>query len=150
MLIVIVGFNTDVRHRGRRYHVQTEDSGEKRPHVFTHLFADGGRIVKTTKTSYSKHVNAPNLEERVRSLMKSQHKAMVIALRDGEFDDVIEFDSFGNSAALMLRTDHAWHAVRPINCPEGKMRRVFIVVCNPDNLFWKVRDRVIGKTIQRF
>ena len=50
----------------------------------------------------------------------------------------------------MLRTDHSWHAVRPIECPEGKLRRVFIVVINPDNLFWKVRDRVIGKTIQRF
>lgn len=67
-----------------------------------------------------------------------------------EFDDVIEFDSLGNSAALMLRTDHAWHAVRPINCPDDKMRRIFIVVVNPDSLFWKVRDRVIGKTIQRF
>jgi len=67
-----------------------------------------------------------------------------------DFDDIIEFDSMDNSSALMLRTDHSWHAVRPIECPEGKLRRVFIVVINPDNLFWKVRDRVIGKTIQRF
>ena len=52
--------------------------------------------------------------------------------------------------ALMLRTDHSWHAVRPIECPEDRLRRVFIVVVNPNNLFWKVRDRVIGKTIQRF
>ena len=49
----------------------------------------------------------------------------------------------------MLRTDHAWHAVRAINCPEGALRRVFIVVVNPVSLFWKVRDRVIGKKIQR-
>ncbi len=67
-----------------------------------------------------------------------------------EFDDVIEFDSIGNYSALMLRTDHAWHAVRPINCPEDKLRKVFIVVCIPNNLFWKVRDKVIGKTIHRF
>lgn len=67
-----------------------------------------------------------------------------------EFDDIIEFNSIGNSAALMLRTDHSWHAVRAIDCPEGVLRRVFIVVVNPDNLFWKVRDRIIGKTIQRF
>ena len=50
----------------------------------------------------------------------------------------------------MLRTDHAWHAVRPIDCPEDRLRRVFIVVVNPNKLFWKVRDRIIGKTIQRF
>lgn len=67
-----------------------------------------------------------------------------------EFDNIIEFDSIGNSAALMLRTDHSWHAVRPIDCPDDKLRRVFIVVVNPDNLFWKVRDRIVGKTIQRF
>lgn len=66
-----------------------------------------------------------------------------------EFDDIIEFDTMGNASALMLRTDHSWHAVRPINCPEDKLRKVFIVVINPDNLWWKVRDRLIGKTIQR-
>ncbi len=67
-----------------------------------------------------------------------------------EFDQVIECDSIGNYSSLMLRTDHAWHAVNPIDCPEDRLRRVFIVVVNPDSLFWKVRDRVIGKTIQRF
>jgi hypothetical protein len=67
-----------------------------------------------------------------------------------EFDAVYECQSIGNYSSLMLRTDHAWHAVRPVSCPEDHLRRLFIVVVNPDNLFWKVRDRVIGKTIQRF
>jgi hypothetical protein len=40
--------------------------------------------------------------------------------------------------------------VRAIDCPEGHMRKVFIVVINPDTLFWKVRDKLIGKSIQRF
>jgi hypothetical protein len=30
------------------------------------------------------------------------------------------------------------------------MRKIFIVVVNPDRLFWKVRDKLIGKKIQRF
>ena len=67
-----------------------------------------------------------------------------------DFDAIHECESIGNYSALMLRTDHAWHAVRPIDCPEDRLRRIFIVVVNPDNLFWKVRDRLIGKTIQRF
>jgi hypothetical protein len=67
-----------------------------------------------------------------------------------EFDAAHECQSIGNYSSLMLRTDHAWHAVRAIDCPEGSLRRVFIVVVNPDNLFWKMRDRIIGKTIQRF
>lgn len=66
------------------------------------------------------------------------------------FDDIIECASVGNYSSLILRTDHSWHAVRPIDCPEDHMRRVFIVVVNPNNLFWKVRDRIVGKSIQRF
>lgn len=66
------------------------------------------------------------------------------------FDKVIECKSIGNYSALIKRTDHAWHAVNPIECPADRLRRVFIVVVNPDNLFWKIRDRIIGKRIQRF
>ncbi len=67
-----------------------------------------------------------------------------------DFVDTIECRSIGNFSTLMLRTDRSWHAVRAIQCPEDKLRRVFIVVVNPDNLFWKVRDRLVGKSIQRF
>ena len=40
-----LGFNNNVRHKGRVFHIQTEDSGIKHPHIITHLFADGGRIL---------------------------------------------------------------------------------------------------------
>jgi hypothetical protein len=50
----------------------------------------------------------------------------------------------------MKRTDHAWHAVRALKCPTDRLRRIFIVVVNPDSLLWKLRDRFIGKRIQRF
>ncbi|WP_437587582.1 hypothetical protein [Sorangium sp. So ce1000] len=82
----LLGFNNNVRHKGRLFHIQTEDSGIRHPHIITHLFADGGRILKTTKTSYAEHVGQASLAETVRGLMKEQHKAMFIALRDGHFD----------------------------------------------------------------
>jgi hypothetical protein len=82
----LLGFNNNVKHRGRVFHIQTEDSGVRHPHVITHLFADGGRILKTTKTSYAEHLGASNLAETVRALMQEQHKAMFIALRDGQYD----------------------------------------------------------------
>jgi hypothetical protein len=85
----LLGFNNNVRHKGKVFHIQTEDSGIKHPHVITHLFADGGRILKSTKTSYAEHVGSENLAETVRALMKEQHKAMFIALRDGVFDSFI-------------------------------------------------------------
>jgi len=67
-----------------------------------------------------------------------------------QFDRVIECDAFGNASALLKRDDHGWHAVRPVDCPEGKLRRVFIVVVNPNSLYWRVRDKIVGKKIQRF
>lgn len=86
----LLGFNNNVKHRGRVFHIQTEDSGIKYPHVITHLFADGGRILKSIKTSYAEYVGSEDLQETVRNLMKEQHKSMFIALRDGQFDDLIE------------------------------------------------------------
>lgn len=86
----LVGYNNNVRHRGRVFHVQTEDSGLKHPHVITHLFADGGRILKSVKRAYAEHVEAPDVRDIVRQLMKDQHKAMLIALRDGQFDALFE------------------------------------------------------------
>ena len=83
----LVGYNTNVRHKGKLYHIQTEDSGVKRPHVITQLFADGGRILASEKTSYEEHVTAENLAAIVKDLMQEQHKRMFIALRDGVYDE---------------------------------------------------------------
>lgn len=86
----MLGFNNNVRHHGRIFHIQTEDSGVKRPHIFTHLFGDGGRILKSVRTDYSEHVGAADMAATVKRMMKEQHKAMFVALRAGELDDVIE------------------------------------------------------------
>lgn len=86
----LLGFNNNVRHRGRIFHIQTEDSGVKNPRIVTHLFADGGRIIKTTRTDYAEHVTRPDMQPFVRSLMKEQHKSMFMALRMGELDKLLE------------------------------------------------------------
>lgn len=86
----LVGYNNNVRHQGRIFHIQTEDSGIKHPHVITHVFADGGRIIASRRTSYAEHLNAADLPELVKGIMKEQHKAVFLALRSGSFDDSLE------------------------------------------------------------
>ena len=86
----LLGFNNNVRHRGRIFHIQTEDSGVKFPRIVTHLFADGGRIVKTTRTDYSAELEKPDMATVVRGMMKEQHKAMFAALRTGDMDPLLE------------------------------------------------------------
>jgi hypothetical protein len=85
-----VGFNNNLNYRGRPYHVQTEDSGLAKPHVVTHLFSDGGRIIKSHKRSYVAEVERPDVAAYVRSLMKAQHMEMVALLREGKLDAIIE------------------------------------------------------------
>jgi len=82
------GFNTNIRHRGVLFHVQTEDSGAANPHVVSHLF-HGGNIMASERRDYSGDLGGANLEELVRQVMESQHKAMLRRLRAGELDEAI-------------------------------------------------------------
>ena len=88
--VPVLGFNNNVRHRGRLFHIQTEDSGVKFSRIVTHLFADGGRIIKTARIDYLEHAEKDDLAAIVRGLMKDQHRAMFTALRAGELDAVLE------------------------------------------------------------
>jgi hypothetical protein len=48
----------------------------------------------------------------------------------GAFDAVIPAQALGNRSLLFATTGHSWHGFREIRCPEGRMRKVFIVVIN--------------------
>lgn len=90
-----MGFNNNIKFRDTVFHVQTEDSGLDSPHIITHLFADGGRIIKSHKRSYEDSVKRPDVAEFVRDMMKSQHLEMVMKLREGSFDRVILGEEIG-------------------------------------------------------
>lgn len=105
----LVGYNTNVRHKGKLYHIQTEDSGVKRPHVITQLFADGGRIIASEKCSYEEHLDAENLQAIVKQLMQDQHKRVFIALRDGAYDED-EQTSSDESDSAQASTEVLEHA----------------------------------------
>jgi hypothetical protein len=85
---MITGFNTNLRHGGRVFHVQTEDSGRNHPHVISHLY-HGGTILASRKRDYRELLDSKDLEGVVRRLMEEQHKKMLRGLRSGEFDPVI-------------------------------------------------------------
>jgi hypothetical protein len=95
-----MGFNNNVKYEGNVFHVQTEDSGLDAPHVITHLFADGGRVIKSHKRSYEREVSRADVATYVRSLMKAQHMEMVLALREGRFDGIIAGREVGGMTLL--------------------------------------------------
>src|SRR5271170_3823798 len=101
----LLGYNNNVRHKNRVFHIQTEDSGVKHPHIITHLFMDGGRILKSIKRSYAEHVGADKMQETVKQMMKEQHKAMFISLRDGQFDHLVEDGGEKKAAATKAASE---------------------------------------------
>jgi hypothetical protein len=95
-----VGFNNNVKYKEHVYHIQTEDSGLNKPHIITHLFADGGRVIKSHKRLYADQVERPDVALYVRALMKGQQMEMIISLRDGKFDLIIEGKAQGGMEQL--------------------------------------------------
>lgn len=83
-----LGYNHNIPHRGRLYHVQTEDSGIKRAHIYTHVFFDG-TIISSNKVEYGSKLGDDELDATIIGLMQESHKAMIRKLRSGSFDDKI-------------------------------------------------------------
>ncbi len=79
---MLVGYNTNVPYKGKLYHIQTEDNGRKNPLVVTLLYFKG-TILASKKSSYADLVSSPDYKEKVRELMKEQHKAMMKELIRG-------------------------------------------------------------------
>ena len=80
---MLVGYNTNISYKGTVFHVQTEDSGIKNPHIITLLYYKG-TILARKKMSYANIAAAPDYREKVRDIMKEQHKTMIKELIAGK------------------------------------------------------------------
>lgn len=79
---MLTGYNTDIKHEGVIYHVQTEDGGTENP-VVVSLIYRGGRILASKKTSYTHLLGADDLISQLRTLLENQHRAMIKAILTG-------------------------------------------------------------------
>jgi len=86
---MITGFNTDVPHEGRIYHVQTEDRRAGDP-MFESLVYVGGSIVAKKLTPYSDKLSEGATEETLASLLKRQHQVIIAAIKAGRIEDLIQ------------------------------------------------------------
>jgi len=82
---VITGFNTDIRHSDRVFHIQTEDKGLQNPYIESLVYV-GGEILASKKTSYAEQAKADVDEKWIAALMEQQHRTMIAAIKRGRFD----------------------------------------------------------------
>jgi hypothetical protein len=82
---VITGYNTDVRHNNRVFHIQTEDRGETALEVESLVYV-GGEILATKKTSYPESIRSGRDDRAVQEILEQQHRTMIAAIQRGRFD----------------------------------------------------------------
>ena len=67
---MITGFNTDIKHGSRVFHVQTEDKGMENPFVESLVYV-GGEIIASKKTPYTDSIKNGGGSAGVQEMMEA-------------------------------------------------------------------------------
>jgi hypothetical protein len=60
-----------------------------------------------------------------------------------DFDSEVASEFMDNASFIFERGDHSWHGVKEIHCPQGAMRRLFIVVVDGWRWAERIRTRLL-------
>lgn len=84
---MITGYNTDVKHRGVVFHVQTEDKGLNNPCVESLVYV-GGQILHRRRTEYAQRLkdDEETLKAAILELLETQHRKLIAEIRTGKLD----------------------------------------------------------------
>lgn len=99
---MLIGYNNDVEHRGKTFHIQTEDRGANGDSIETQLF-HGGAILDTKITPYGELVaglEGKERDQRVQSMMQASHRSLFKRLMAGEYDAMVGLEPLSDVAAI--------------------------------------------------
>jgi hypothetical protein len=85
MGITMVGYNTTITRNGVDFHVQTQDKGRSANYVESTVYKSG-RVLSSKKTFYTSLLDHPDLQEKIKQVIKEQHNALLKEIADGKFD----------------------------------------------------------------
>jgi len=85
---MVMGFNTDIKHEGVVYHIQTEprkDAGSDTT-VYTR-----GAVIHKFKSSYQDMLDSPDFsDEKLQRRLEDQHRLIIARIRGGEIKPAAE------------------------------------------------------------
>jgi hypothetical protein len=81
---MFAGYNTNISHNNKIYHIQTEDTGQGDSVIVTRLYSEG-RIVASKKIAYAHVIDDQTFELKVKTMMKDQHELMINELMSGKY-----------------------------------------------------------------
>ena len=83
---MITGYNSDVRHGNKVFHVQTEDKGLSNPKIETLIYL-GGEILDSYRGTYDDLLAEPPVREQaIQARMDDQHRSVIRDIKNGKYD----------------------------------------------------------------
>lgn len=76
---MVPGFNSEIQHQGRRYHIQTEDLGDENPCLLT-LVYEAGAILTRIKAPYAEVLGPQATSDQIRAFMDARHRQVIADL----------------------------------------------------------------------
>ncbi len=79
---MVTGFNTDIKHNGVVYHIQTEP--RKEGGIETTVYVRGA-VIHSLKTSQKEFVQSPEYtDDKFKRFLEDQHRLVIGRIRSGE------------------------------------------------------------------
>ena len=79
---MVMGFNTDIKHDGVVYHIQTEP--RKDAAIDTTVYTRGA-VIHKFKSSYQDLLDSPDFsDEKLKIRLEEQHRLIIARIRGGE------------------------------------------------------------------
>ena len=79
---MVMGFNTDIKHEGVVYHIQTEP--RKDAGIDTTVYTKGA-VIHKFKSSYQDLLDLPDFsDEKLKRRLEEQHRHIISRIRGGE------------------------------------------------------------------
>ncbi len=79
---MVMGFNTEIKHNGVVFHIQTEPRKDARIETMVYL---RGAIIHSLKTSYQELLSSPDYsDEKLKRVLEDQHRQVIARIRAGE------------------------------------------------------------------
>ena len=79
---MVMGFNTDIKHEGVVYHIQTEP--RKDAGIDTTVYTRGA-VIHKFKSSYQDLLDSPDFsDEKLKRRLEEQHRLIIARIRGGE------------------------------------------------------------------
>src|ERR1700758_2726026 len=104
---MIFGFNTDVKHEGTVYHVQSE-AREGEQVLQTQVFVRG-RCIGKRATSYAEKLSTGGFNDQQKEqVLRDQHRLVLDSIREGKLDNILDRRETPETLSGIKELDLQW------------------------------------------